>query len=50
VWRYLRNDQNEPREELFLPDKLHLNPDGYKVWASVLSPVLTRMLYRSDSH
>jgi lysophospholipase L1-like esterase len=49
VWRYLRNDQNEPREELFLPDKLHLNPDGYRVWASVLSPVLTRMLYHSDA-
>lgn len=49
VWRFLRNDQYEPREELFLRDKLHLNPDGYRVWASVLSPVLTRMLYRSDA-
>lgn len=47
--RFLQNDQGEPRDELFLPDKLHLNPDGYRVWSSVLSPVLTRMLYRSDS-
>lgn len=49
VWRFLRNDQMEPRDELFRPDKLHLNDDGYRVWASVLSPVLTRMLYRSDA-
>jgi len=48
VWRFLSNDQNEPRDELFRSDKLHLNPDGYRVWSSVLSPVLTRMLYRSE--
>ncbi|MCU0461734.1 MAG: GDSL-type esterase/lipase family protein [Bacteroidales bacterium] len=26
----------EPREELFLSDKLHLNPDGYKVWTRII--------------
>ncbi len=46
--RFLLDDRNEPREELFRADKLHLNSDGYRVWSSVLSPVLTRMLYRSN--
>jgi lysophospholipase L1-like esterase len=49
VSRFLQNDQKEPRDEIFRADKLHLNSDGYQVWSSVLSPVLTRMLYRSDS-
>lgn len=29
-----------PRQELFLPDRLHLNADGYALWGEVLSPYL----------
>jgi lysophospholipase L1-like esterase len=29
-----------PRAEFFRPDKLHLNDDGYKVWAELLKPLL----------
>lgn len=31
----------EPRPELFRADGLHLNAEGYKLWASVLKPTLT---------
>ncbi|MBI5395870.1 MAG: hypothetical protein HZA91_11280 [Verrucomicrobia bacterium] len=30
----------QPRPELFLKDKLHLNADGYKLWNSLLLPHL----------
>lgn len=29
-----------PRGELFLPDRLHLNAEGYKLWAGIVGPVL----------
>lgn len=32
------------RSELFLGDKLHLNPAGYGVWTQVLTPVLRQVL------
>lgn len=36
--------QGGPRPELFLEDRLHLNPKGYKVWARRLRPVLAELL------
>jgi lysophospholipase L1-like esterase len=44
--RYLRTDSGEPRDDLFRTDKLHLNEEGYRVWTSVLGPVLTRLLWK----
>ncbi|MFH1499896.1 MAG: GDSL-type esterase/lipase family protein [Verrucomicrobiota bacterium] len=29
-----------PRPELFLPDDLHLNAEGYRVWRELLAPLL----------
>ena len=34
-------DDDKPRPELFAKDGLHLNADGYKVWAKVLRPLIT---------
>lgn len=34
----------KPRAELFLTDQLHLNGQGYAVWAEALRPILTRAL------
>ena len=34
----------KPRNELFLGDKLHLNPAGYAVWTQALTPVLRQAL------
>jgi len=30
----------KPRRELFLKDGLHLNKEGYKLWASIIRPLL----------
>ena len=34
----------QPREELFLPDKLHLNAEGYAVWAEIIKKELGKVL------
>ena len=31
-------DGGKVREELYLEDRLHLNDDGYKLWADMLAP------------
>jgi hypothetical protein len=38
------DSNGEPREELFLTDKLHLNPDGYKVWTRIIKGELDRVM------
>jgi len=40
----LLGDDGTPRRELFLPDQLHLNPQGYAVWTQTLAPILSRAL------
>jgi lysophospholipase L1-like esterase len=30
----------KPRPELFGPDNLHMNADGYKLWTSIIKPLL----------
>ena len=32
--------QGQPREELFLEDRLHMNPAGYELWKRVVAPRL----------
>ncbi len=33
-------DDGQPKEELFLADKLHLNAKGYQLWAALVRPYL----------
>jgi lysophospholipase L1-like esterase len=33
----------QPRPELFVSDRLHLNPEGYQLWARILKPVLANV-------
>lgn len=40
---YLDND-DEVRDEYFVADKLHLNPEGYAVWGSLIKRELDRVL------
>jgi hypothetical protein len=30
----------KPRPELFVPDGLHLTPEGYRIWTAVVRPFL----------
>jgi lysophospholipase L1-like esterase len=38
------NSSGEPRDELFIQDKLHLNPEGYKVWTKIIKGELDSIL------
>jgi hypothetical protein len=38
------NSSGEPRDELFIQDKLHLNPEGYKVWTKIIKGELDAIL------
>jgi lysophospholipase L1-like esterase len=40
VFQPMLTPDGQPRPELFLADGLHLNAEGYKLWASVLEPTL----------
>jgi lysophospholipase L1-like esterase len=40
VVKPLLGDDGKPRRDLFQKDGLHLNAEGYKLWASILKPEL----------
>lgn len=42
VFQPMLTADGEPRPELFREDGLHLNAEGYKLWASLLRPTMTR--------
>ncbi|HVX11603.1 MAG TPA: SGNH/GDSL hydrolase family protein [Pirellulales bacterium] len=42
VFQPMLTAKGEPRPELFRADGLHLNAEGYKLWASLLQPTLTK--------
>jgi lysophospholipase L1-like esterase len=41
--------KEKPRPELFSPDGLHMGPDGYRVWAEVLTPYRHRIFVEDCS-
>lgn len=44
---YYLNDQGQPRNELFVGDRLHLNEEGYDLWAKIIKRRLNRVLGES---
>ena len=40
VFTPMLDDKGEPREDLFVGDKLHLNKKGYDLWTSLIRPML----------
>ena len=38
------NEKGEPRDELFVADKLHLNQEGYRVWTGIIKKELDKVL------
>ena len=40
VWAAMLNEKGEPKPEIFLEDKLHLNEKGYEIWREVLAKSL----------
>ncbi|MDP4222433.1 MAG: GDSL-type esterase/lipase family protein [Bacteroidota bacterium] len=44
--KYFLNSSGLPKEDLFVADKLHLNPDGYKIWAGIIKGELNKVLMK----
>lgn len=44
VFTPMLGEDGKPREELFVKDRLHLNEAGYKLWASIVKPVLDKVV------
>jgi lysophospholipase L1-like esterase len=42
VWPAMLDSKGEPRAELFVEDKLHLNEAGYKLWTETVRPILAK--------
>jgi lysophospholipase L1-like esterase len=40
VWRPMLDAKGEPRPELFVADKLHMNPQGYALWTPRVASAL----------
>ncbi len=40
VFKPMLGDDGKPRPELFLKDGLHMNDEGYRLWASIVRPLL----------
>jgi len=38
TWKPLTDQDGNPRPELYIDDQLHLNEDGYKIWAEIFKP------------
>jgi lysophospholipase L1-like esterase len=38
VWARMLGENGEPKPEIFLGDKLHMNAEGYKIWRDALAP------------
>jgi lysophospholipase L1-like esterase len=42
VWSAMLDAAGQPRPELFVEDRLHMNERGYAIWARLLRPVVQR--------
>ncbi len=40
VFPRMLGDDGLPRPEIFVADKLHMNPEGYKLWTEIIRPFL----------
>jgi lysophospholipase L1-like esterase len=43
VYHPMLNAEGHPMEDLFVDDKLHMNPKGYAIWQKVIQPYLIRL-------
>ncbi len=39
TWKALTDPAGNPRPELYIKDQLHLNEQGYQIWASIFKPL-----------
>ena len=42
IWPAMLDPAGQPRPELFVEDRLHMNARGYAIWTRALRPVVER--------
>lgn len=42
VFHPMMDENQQPRGELFIGDRLHMNAEGYKIWTKVIKPYLVK--------
>ena len=42
TWKALTDAQGNPRPELYIQDQLHLNAEGYVIWAEIFRPLVLK--------
>lgn len=42
TWKPLTDQDGNPRPELYIEDQLHLNQDGYEIWAEIFRPFFVK--------
>jgi lysophospholipase L1-like esterase len=42
VWRSMLGPDGKPWDDLFIGDKLHMNPRGYAIWKKLIEPYLIK--------
>jgi lysophospholipase L1-like esterase len=40
VWPVMLGENGDPKKEIFQPDRLHMNDEGYKLWVELLGPIV----------
>ena len=43
IFTPMLNEKGQPRPKLFIKDNLHMNPEGYRLWTSIVAPVLQKL-------
>lgn len=47
IWDAMLDTNGKGREELYLQDKLHMNPAGYEIWTKALDPIIAKGIKRN---
>ena len=47
IWPEMLDPAGQPRPELFVEDRLHMNPRGYAIWKRLVRPVVEREFKRA---
>jgi len=40
VFPKMLGEDGQPKPDIFVADRLHMNPEGYKIWTSIITPLL----------
>lgn len=43
VYSLMLDESGKPIESIFIKDRLHMNPDGYKIWIKAITPHLLKL-------